>query len=96
METSGGIPSSEPVPQISSVASTGSSASRKKMNAEASASQIEKKCFVKIVAIGDSGVGKTCLIQQFEHSRFSENFKPTIGADFSNKEITLDGKIVTL
>lgn len=47
----------------------------------------DKKCFVKIVAIGDSGVGKTSLIQMFEHSRFTENFKPTIGADFSNKEI---------
>jgi Ras-related protein Rab-7A len=59
--------------------------------------QIEKKCFVKIVAIGDSGVGKTSLIQMFEHSRFTENFKPTIGADFSNKEIKMaDGKIVTL
>jgi GTPase SAR1 family protein len=57
---------------------------------------IEKKCFVKIVAIGDSGVGKTSLIQMFEHSRFTENFKPTIGADFSNKEITVEGKVVTL
>ena len=56
----------------------------------------EKKCFVKIVAIGDSGVGKTSAIQMFEHSRFTDNFKPTIGADFSNKEITIDGKIVTL
>ena len=56
----------------------------------------EKKCFVKIVAIGDSGVGKTSVIQMFEHSRFTDNFKPTIGADFSNKEITIDGKIVTL
>lgn len=56
----------------------------------------EKKCFVKIVAIGDSGVGKTSMIQMFEHSRFTDNFKPTIGADFSNKEITIDGKIVTL
>ena len=56
----------------------------------------EKKCFVKIVAIGDSGVGKTSLIQMFEHSRFTENFKPTIGADFSNKEITIDNKVVTL
>lgn len=56
----------------------------------------EKKCFVKVVAIGDSGVGKTSLIQQFEHSRFTDNFKPTIGADFSNKEITIDGKIVML
>ena len=60
------------------------------------ASPPEKKCFVKIVAIGDSGVGKTSVIQMFEHSRFTDNFKPTIGADFSNKEITIDGKIVTL
>ena len=56
----------------------------------------DKKCFVKIVAIGDSGVGKTSLIQMFEHCRFTENFKPTIGADFSNREITIDGKVVTL
>ncbi len=56
----------------------------------------DKKCFVKIVAIGDSGVGKTSMIQMFEHTRFTENFKPTIGADFSNKEITIDGKVVTL
>ena len=51
---------------------------------------------MKVVAIGDSGVGKTSLIQMFEHSRYTENFKPTIGADFSNKEITIDGKVVTL
>ncbi len=56
----------------------------------------EKKCFIKIVAIGDSGVGKTSLIQMFEHSKFTDNFKPTIGADFSNKEIQIDGKNVTL
>ena len=56
----------------------------------------DKKCFVKVVAIGDSGVGKTSLIQMFEHTKFTESFKPTIGADFSNKEITINGRIVTL
>jgi Ras-related protein Rab-7A len=56
----------------------------------------DKKCFVKVVAIGDSGVGKTSLIQMFEHSKYTESFKPTIGADFSNKEITINGRIVTL
>ncbi len=54
------------------------------------------KCFVKVVAIGDSGVGKTSLIQMFETNSFTENFKPTIGADFSNKEIIIDGRVVTL
>lgn len=55
-----------------------------------------RKCFVKLVIIGDSGVGKTSLIQMFEHNKFNQSFKPTIGADFSNKEITLDDRIVTL
>ncbi len=32
----------------------------------------------------------------FEQSKFTDNFKPTIGADFSNKEITIDGKTITL
>ena len=32
----------------------------------------------------------------FEHSRFIENFKPTIGADFSNKEIKLEGQGVII
>lgn len=57
---------------------------------------LDKKCFVKVVAIGDSAVGKTSLIQMFEHCKFTESFKPTIGADFSNKEITVNGRIVTL
>ena len=32
----------------------------------------------------------------FEHERFAENFKPTIGADFSNKEIKLEGQGVII
>jgi len=55
-----------------------------------------RKHFVKVVVIGDSFVGKTSLIQMFEHSRFTEHFKPTIGADFSNKEIQLEEGIVIL
>lgn len=58
---------------------------------------ITKKSFAKVVVIGDSGVGKTSLIQVFENNKFTQAFKPTIGADFSNKEIILDGeRMVTL
>lgn len=32
----------------------------------------------------------------FEHAKYTESFKPTIGADFSNKEITINGRIITL
>jgi Ras-related protein Rab-7A len=55
-----------------------------------------KKHFIKVVVIGNSAVGKTSLIQQFEHEKFSDSFKPTIGADFSNKELELGGKSVIL
>jgi Ras-related protein Rab-7A len=59
-------------------------------------SSMQRKHFVKVVVIGDSFVGKTSLIQMFEHSRFTEHFKPTIGADFSNKEISLEDGVVIL
>ena len=32
----------------------------------------------------------------FEHNKFADHFKPTIGADFSNKEIQLDDGVVIL
>ena len=50
--------------------------------------------FLKILLIGDSGVGKTSLIQRFVTSKFPDIFKPTIGADFSNKEMEIDGTTV--
>lgn len=55
-----------------------------------------RKHFLKVVVIGNSAVGKTSLIQQFEHSKFTDHFKPTIGADFSNKEIQLEDRVVIL
>ena len=51
---------------------------------------------MKIVILGDSGVGKTTLLQQYVHQKAATNTKPTIGADFSKKEIQVDGQVVTL
>ena len=55
-----------------------------------------KKNFIKIVILGDSGVGKTTLLQQYLNGKITGNAKPTIGADFSKKVITIDGTQVTL
>jgi len=49
-----------------------------------------KKCFIKLVVIGDSGVGKSSLIHFFQKGFHLDSFKPTIGADFANKEIKID------
>lgn len=34
---------------------------------------------LKIVVIGDDGVGKSCLLLQFADDSFSESYVPTIG-----------------
>ena len=55
-----------------------------------------KKNFLKIVILGDSGVGKTTLLQQYLNGKTTGQSKPTIGADFSKKEILIDNTVVTL
>ena len=55
-----------------------------------------QKIFMKIVVIGDSGVGKTSLLQQYMSGKMNSQTKPTIGADFSKKVINVDGQEVTL
>ena len=40
---------------------------------------------LKIVIVGDSGVGKTNLIRRFTYNEFNSNSKATVGVEFSNK-----------
>lgn len=44
---------------------------------------------VKIVVVGESAVGKTAIIQRFTDDNFTEDFKATVGADFSSKTLML-------
>ena len=50
--------------------------------------------FYKIVLIGDSGVGKSCLLSRFTYNEFHAESKSTIGVDFATKSIMLEGKVV--
>ena len=56
----------------------------------------KKKQYLKIVVLGDSGVGKTTLLQQYVTAKATGHSKPTIGADFQKKEIMIDNQQVTL
>mgnify|MGYP001153341496 CR=1 FL=1 len=44
----------------------------------------------KLVVLGDSGVGKTTLIHKYVNNEFRADFKSTIGADFTAKEIVVE------
>ena len=40
---------------------------------------------IKVVFLGDSGVGKTCMIHWFAHGKFNDSSNPTLGAMFISK-----------
>ncbi|XP_054112430.2 ras-related protein Rab-37 isoform X2 [Callithrix jacchus] len=51
----------------------------------------------KVMLLGDSGVGKTCFLIQFKDGAFlSGTFIATVGIDFRNKLVTVDGMRVKL
>lgn len=53
------------------------------------------KTFLKVVILGDGGVGKTALRSRFIHRKFSTTYKATIGADFITKEVVSEEDGVT-
>ncbi|KAL6620595.1 hypothetical protein ACP70R_035734 [Stipagrostis hirtigluma subsp. patula] len=66
------------------------------------------RTLLKVIVLGDSGVGKTSLMNQYPSSlqhglvtryvskKFSQHYKATIGADFLTKEVLIEDKLVTL
>jgi len=50
----------------------------------------------KLLLIGDSGVGKTCILFRFSDDAFNTTFISTIGIDFKIKTIELKGKKIKL
>ena len=47
----------------------------------------------KYIIIGDSSVGKSCIMVKYIHGGFDEEFKTTIGIEFGSKNETIKGKI---
>jgi len=54
-----------------------------------------KKVF-KIIVIGDSDVGKTCLTYRFCAGKFPDKTEATIGVDFRERLVNIDGEDIKL
>jgi len=50
----------------------------------------------KLVLIGDSGVGKSCLLLRFADDSFTDSYISTIGVDFRFRTVNIDQKTVKL
>ncbi|CCF75270.2 Ras-related protein Rab-7A [Babesia microti strain RI] len=57
---------------------------------------MSQRAMLKTVILGDSGVGKTSLMNQYVNKKFSNQYRATIGADFLSKETVVDNKQITL
>jgi hypothetical protein len=50
----------------------------------------------KVCMVGVFGTGKTSLVQQFVHSKFSEKYHSTVGVKVDRKEVAVGGDQVNL
>ena len=50
----------------------------------------------KLLLIGDSGVGKSCLLLRFADDTYTESYISTIGVDFKIRNVEQDGKNIKL
>ena len=59
-------------------------------------SSLEYDYLFKYLIIGNSGVGKSCLLIRFTDDKFEEGYVTTIGVDFKIKTLEIEGKSVKL
>jgi len=64
--------------------------------ASSAATAAPQKRVFKIIVIGDSDVGKTCLTYRFCAGQFPDRTEATIGVDFRERTLDIDGEFIKL
>lgn len=55
-----------------------------------------KSLVLKVILLGDGGVGKSSLMNRYVANKFDNQLFHTIGVEFLNKELEVEGRSVTL
>jgi Ras-related protein Rab-1A len=50
----------------------------------------------KLIIIGDSGIGKSCLLNRFSEDVYTDSYISTIGVDFKIRTIEVNGRVCKL
>ena len=56
----------------------------------------KRRNIIKVIVVGDSGVGKTSLLIQYVKNQFDGRYKATVGAEFLTKNVEIDGNTVNV
>lgn len=57
---------------------------------------MSRTALLKVILLGDGGVGKSSLMNRYVSNKFDARLLHTIGVEFLNKELEVDGHRVTL
>jgi len=55
-----------------------------------------KTTVMKVVLVGEGGVGKTSITLRYTENRFDDNMRMTVGANFASKKVTVGNTPITL
>ena len=51
---------------------------------------------IKMIIIGNSGVGKTCIVRKFTKNNFQGDYSMTIGVEFESKDTFVNNEKIQL
>ncbi|KAL9704573.1 hypothetical protein quinque_008091 [Culex quinquefasciatus] len=56
----------------------------------------ELEIALKVIVVGNGGVGKTSMVQRYCKGIYTKDYKKTIGVDFLERQIELDGEDIRI